>query len=88
MCYYYYYYLEDKVKKKNSSIILAVFIFLDIYFKFDTNGHLSTRHYDRNYNFNFVIINYSHLDSNIPTAPAYGFYVKVTLQLAVCIQIF
>jgi uncharacterized protein with PQ loop repeat len=45
--------------------------FLDIYLTFDTNGELSYCDYDKR-NFNFAIVNFPRLDSNIPTAPANG----------------
>jgi hypothetical protein len=41
----------------------------------DTNGQPSIRRYDKGDDYNFAIINCPHLDSNIPTAPAYGVYI-------------
>ena len=49
--------------------------FLDIYLTFDTNGELSYCDYDKR-NFNFAIVNFPRLDSNIPTAPANGVYIS------------
>ena len=46
-------------------------LFLDIYLEFDSSGHLSTRIYDKRDDFNFEIINFPNLSSNIPTSP-YG----------------
>ena len=46
------------------------FLFLIIYLKSDTNGQLSTRCYiNDKRDFNFPIIYFPHLDSNIPSAP-------------------
>ena len=45
--------------------------FLDIYLKFNSNGQLSTRLYDKRCDFNFDI-NFPHLLVQLPTAPAYG----------------
>jgi hypothetical protein len=42
----------------------------------DTNGQPSIRRYDKGDDYNFAIINCPHLDSNIPTAPAYGVYIS------------
>jgi hypothetical protein len=55
-----------------------------IYLKFDTNGQLSTRLYDKRDDFSFAItsIHFPHLDSNIPTS----LYFTTTLELTVCIQ--
>ena len=37
--------------------------------QFDINDHLSTRFYFKRDDFKFVILNFPHLNSNIPTAP-------------------
>ena len=47
---------------------------LDIYFKLETNGQLSTRLYVKRDDFNFPIIIFQYL--GIPTAPAYGFNIS------------
>ena len=65
--------------------------FLEIYLKFDTNGQLYIRLYDKRDDFNFSIINFPHFDSNIPNAPTYGVYISKpipTLELAVFIKTF
>ena len=49
--------------------------FLDLYLEFDIHSHLSTRIYDKRDDFDFEIINFPHLSSNIPTSPAYGIYI-------------
>ena len=56
--------------------------FLDLFLEFDTNGHLSTRIYDKRDDFNFDIINFPHLDSNIPSSPAYGVYISQLIRYA------
>jgi hypothetical protein len=52
------------------------------YLIFDTNGHRSTRLYDKRDDCNFAIINITHLVSNIPTAPAYGVYISQVVRAA------
>ena len=47
------------------------------YLKFYTNDHLSTSLYDK-----IAIINIPHLDSNIPTTPAYGVYNSQVMRSA------
>jgi hypothetical protein len=50
--------------------------FLDLYLKFDDSGQLSTKIYDKRYDFNFKIINFPSMCSNIPAYPAYGVYIS------------
>ena len=52
------------------------------YLIFDINGHRSTRLYDKGDDSNFAIINIPHLDSNIPTAPAYEVYISQIMHAA------
>ena len=56
--------------------------YLDILLEFDSNGHLSTRLYDKRDDFNFSIINFPHLISNIPLSPAYGVYISQLIRYA------
>ena len=49
--------------------------YLDCYLYID-NGKLTTRLYDKLDDFNFLIVNFTFLSSNIPSAPAYGVYVS------------
>ena len=55
--------------------------YLDCYLYID-NGKLTTRHYDKRHDFNFPIINFPFLSSNIPSAPAYGLYVSQLIRYA------
>ena len=50
--------------------------FLDLYLEFDDGGQLSTKIYDKRYDFNFKIINFPNMFSNIPASPAYGVYIS------------
>jgi hypothetical protein len=52
------------------------------YLKFYTNDHLSTSLYDKRDDCNIAIINIPHLDSNIPTSPAYGVYISQVIRSA------
>jgi hypothetical protein len=52
------------------------------FFNNDTNGQPSIRRYDKGDDYNFAIINCPHLDSNIPTAPAYGVYISQLVRYA------
>jgi hypothetical protein len=49
--------------------------FLDLYLEFDDSGQISTKIYDKRDDFNFKIINFPNMCSNIPASPAYGAYI-------------
>jgi hypothetical protein len=48
--------------------------FLDVCLEFDDSGQLSTKIYDKRDDFNFKIINFPNICSNIPASPACGVY--------------
>jgi len=50
--------------------------YLDLFIFKDYNDLVSTRLYDKRDDFNFAIVNYPFLDSNIPISPAYGVYTS------------
>jgi len=50
--------------------------YLDLYLEHAINGTLTTKRYDKRDDFNFPIVNYPFLDSNIPSSPAYGVYMS------------
>jgi hypothetical protein len=49
--------------------------YLDLHLDIDSEGRLRTKHYDKRDDFNFPIVNFSLVCSNIPAAPAYGVYI-------------
>ena len=55
--------------------------FLDLYLEFDDSGRLSTKIYDKR-DFNFKIINFPNMCSNIPASPAYGVYISQLIRYA------
>jgi hypothetical protein len=57
-------------------------IYLDVLLKLDTSGKLTTQLYDKRDDFNFSIVNYSYLCSNIPASPAYGVYISQLIRYA------
>ena len=57
------------VEKANKSDHLADY--LDITFIIDSGGKLSTRLYDKHDDFDFHIVNFPFLSSNIPSSPCY-----------------
>ena len=55
--------------------------YLDFYLYID-NGKLTTKLYDKRDDFNFPIVNFPFLSSNIPSAPAYVVYVSQLIRYA------
>jgi hypothetical protein len=56
--------------------------FLDKYLEFDDSGQLSTKFYDKRDDFNFKIINFPNVCSNIPASPAYDVYISQLIRYA------
>ena len=54
--------------------------YLDCYLNID-NGKLITRLYEKRDDFNFPIVNFPFMSSNIPSAHAYGVYVGLASSL-------
>ena len=61
---------ELEVKETTDTASFASF--LDLYL----SGQLSTKIYDKRDDFNFKIINFPNMCSNIPASPAYGVYIS------------
>ena len=61
---------ELEIKETTETTCTASF--LDLHLEFDSSGKLSTKIYDKRDDFDFKIINFPYLCSNIPTPPAYG----------------
>jgi hypothetical protein len=56
--------------------------YLDISLKLDTNSKITTQLYDKRDDFNFSIVNFPYLYSNIPYSPAYGVYISQLIRYA------
>ena len=54
--------------------------YLDVMITID-NGKYSTTVYDKRDDFDFKIVNFPHLSSNIPTKPAYGVYISQLVRI-------
>jgi hypothetical protein len=70
-------YLYVKLKPHESSYLLQAFEETPTHMsiKIDS-GQLSTKIYDKRDDFNFKIINFPNIFSNIPASPAYGVYIS------------
>jgi hypothetical protein len=56
--------------------------YLDLYLEFDDSGQISTKIYDKRDDFNFKIINFPNMCSNIPASAAYGVYISQLIRYA------
>ena len=70
------------VEKANKSDHLADY--LDLAFIIDSGGKLSTKLYDKGDDFDFHIVNFPFLSSNIPSGPSYGVYISQFIRYARC----
>ena len=71
--------LHEKINRnKRIRVVIIFFSHLLFFFRqakyleFDDSGQLSTNIYDKRDDFNFKIINFPNMCSNIPASPAYG----------------
>ena len=62
--------IKDTTESMNSAA------YLDLQLEYDNQGKLHTRLYDKCDDFDFTIVNFPHLSSNIPSSPAYGVYIS------------
>ena len=53
-------------------------------FIIDSGGKLSIRLYDKRDDFDFHIVNFPFLSSNIPSGPSYGVYISQLIRYAQC----
>ena len=54
--------------------------YLDLTLSIDTEGKLCTKLYDKRDDFDFTIVNFPYLDSNIPSSPAYGVFISQLIR--------
>ena len=62
------------VEKTNTSDDLANY--LDLTFIIESSNRLYTKLYDKRDDFDFHIVNFPFLSSNIPSSPSYGIYIS------------
>ena len=70
------------VEKANTSDDLANY--LDLTFIIESNNRLYTKFYDKHDDFDFHIVNFPFLSSNIPSSPSYGVYISQLIRYARC----
>ena len=54
--------------------------YFDLYLDLDREGWLKTKLYDKRDDFNFPIVNFPAICSNIPAEPAYGAYISQLIR--------
>ena len=54
--------------------------YLDLHLEIDNEGRLRTKFYDKRDDFNFLIVNFPFICSNIPASPAYGVYISQLIR--------
>jgi hypothetical protein len=54
--------------------------YLDLHLEIDSESRLRTKLYDKRDYFNFPIVNFPFICSNIPTAPGYGVYLSQMIR--------
>ena len=70
------------VEKANTSDDLANY--LDLTFIIESNNRLYTKLYDKRDDFDFHIVNFPFLSSNIPCSPSYGVYISQLIRYERC----
>ena len=70
------------VEKANTSDDLANY--QDLTFIIESNSRLYTKLYDKRYDFDFHIVNFPFLSSNILSSPSYGVHISQLLTYARC----
>jgi hypothetical protein len=70
---------ELVLNKTNCTSSSASFLDLDLHI---SNGIISSKIYDKRDDFNFNIVNYPHLDGDVPSATSYGVYISQLIRFA------
>ena len=68
--------IEDTTESLHSAL------YLDLYPEIDKNRNLCTRLYDKRDDFDFPIVNFPFLSSNIPALPAFGVFISQLIRYA------
>ena len=70
--------IEFEIKETTDTDTSASYIGLHL--EIDSEGRLRTKLYDKRDDFNFPIVNFPFLCSNIPAVPAYGVYISQLIR--------
>lgn len=72
-------YPPELVIKETTEKITSV-SYLDLCIEIQTEGNLCTKLYDKRDDFDFPVVNFPFMSSNIPSSPAYGVYISQLLR--------
>jgi hypothetical protein len=61
-------------------ILVILFWYVGVPLLIDSEGRLGTKPYDKRDDFNFPIVNFPFICSNIPAAPAYGVHISQMIR--------
>ena len=70
----------SELEIKDTTDIRRTASYLDLFLNIDTDGRLHMKIYDKRDDFNFPIINFPFLSSNIPYAPSFGVYISQLIR--------
>ena len=70
----------EELEIKNTTESIHSSSYLDLQISTDQNGQMYTKLYDKRDDFNFPIVNFPFMDSNIPASPAYGVYISQLIR--------
>ena len=70
--------IELEIKDTTDTYMSASY--LDLHLEIDSEDRLRTKLYDKRDYFNFPIVNFPFICSNIPAAPAYGVYISQMIR--------
>ena len=70
--------MSSHSRKQQSDVMLS---YLDIEIKIDCGKYI-TALYDKRDSFNFFIVNFPYMSSNIPTKPTYGVYISQLIRIS------
>ena len=67
---------RDKIINHYTKDTVRSVSYLDLHIEIDNEWRLRSKHYDKRDDFNFPIVNFPFLCSNIPASSAYGIYLS------------
>ena len=70
----------NQLEIKNTTDTDRSALYLDLHLEIDSDGRLRTKLYDKRDDFNFPIVNFPFICSNIPAASVYGVYISQMIQ--------
>ena len=72
--------IPTEVEIKDTTDTARSASYLDLHLEIDNEGRLRTKLYDKRDDFDFPIVNFPFMCSNIPAAPAYGVYISQLIR--------